>query len=351
MALKIDSLQGFHDHGFDTVIDVRSPSEFEEDHIPGAISLPVLNDEERARVGTVYSQVAAFEGRKLGAAMVARNAARHIEDALSGKDGGWRPLVYCWRGGQRSGSFATILRQIGWRVELVEGGYKSYRRSVQRFLYDAPWPGDVILLDGNTGTGKTALLPRLAARGVQVIDLEGLARHRGSVFGGFHADAQPSQKRFESLLAGALAACDPARPVLVEAESSKIGARIIPPALWQKMRSAPRLEVAAPIAARARYLLEAYDDIVADTGRLSDTVAELRPLQGAERVERWQQLIAEGALAALAEELMVHHYDPRYGRQRGGSSEPVAQFRADHLDAAGLETLADRLAAQIAGGV
>lgn len=349
MALKIDTLAEFLGHGYDAVIDVRTPSEYAEDHIPGAVNLPVLSDEQRARVGTVYSRVAAFEGRKLGAAMVARNAADHIETALADMDGAWRPLVYCWRGGQRSGSFATILRQIGWRVDLIEGGYKSYRRAVQGFLYGADWPGEVVLLDGNTGTGKTALLPLLAARGVQVIDLEGLARHRGSVFGGFADGAQPSQKGFESVLAAALLAADPARPLLLEAESSTIGARIIPPALWRKMRTAPRLQVAAPVAARVGYLLDAYADIVSDRARLAETVAALKAQQGAERVARWQGLIAAGDLAALAEELVVHHYDPRYGRQRGAETAPAAWFEAARLDPAGLADLADRLADWMGG--
>jgi tRNA 2-selenouridine synthase len=345
MALRFGTLQEFLAHGFDSVIDVRSPSEYAEDHVPGAISLPVFSDAERARVGTVYKQVSPFEARKLGAAILARNAARHIEGALAQRPGGWRPLVYCWRGGQRSAAFATILGQIGWRVEVVEGGYKSYRAEVQRFLYQARWPGRVVLLDGNTGTGKTALLDRLAARGVQVIDLEGLANHRGSLFGA--TGPQPAQKGFESALAFRLSLCDPGRPLVVEAESSKIGQRIIPPALWQPMQVAPRLEVSAPVSARVAFLLEAYADIVEDRARLEEIVAALHRLQGGERVARWQAMIASGDLAGLAEELITCHYDPRYTRQRG-AAEIHRSFHAERLDAAGLDVLADRLAAAVA---
>jgi tRNA 2-selenouridine synthase len=193
MPYRIDSLAEFARHGFDAVIDVRSPAEFAEDHLPGAISLPALSDAERAVVGTIYKQESPFRARKIGAAMVARNVAAHLDGPLAAMDGGWRPLVYCWRGGQRSGSVATILREVGWRVETVEGGYRSFRRAVVRALYDAAFPARVVLLDGNTGTAKTAVLARLKAMGAQVIDLEGLARHRGSLLGGM--GGQPRRRR------------------------------------------------------------------------------------------------------------------------------------------------------------
>ncbi|NNE86436.1 MAG: tRNA 2-selenouridine(34) synthase MnmH, partial [Silicimonas sp.] len=172
MVYALKSLGDLGDLHFDTIIDVRAPAEFAEDHIPAAINLPVLSDEERARVGTIYVQKSPFLARKIGAALVARNAAAHIEEHLMGFDGGWQPLVYCWRGGQRSGSFASILAQIGWRVETLEGGYQSYRRLVVDRLYQAAYPARPVLLDGNTGTAKTEVLARLPQYGVQVIDLE-----------------------------------------------------------------------------------------------------------------------------------------------------------------------------------
>jgi tRNA 2-selenouridine synthase len=194
--------------GFDTIIDVRSPSEYAEDHVPGAVSMPVLSDAERAEVGTIYTQESPFRARKIGAALVARNAARHIEERLMGMEGGWRPLVYCWRGGQRSGSFASILGQIGWRVEVLEGGYRTWRRLVVGRLYDADLGLRLIRLDGYTGTAKTALLAEVAALGGQVIDLEGLARHRGSILGDVEG-VQPAQKGFETALVQALDGLDP----------------------------------------------------------------------------------------------------------------------------------------------
>ena len=197
--------------GFDDIIDVRAPAEYAEDHLPGAINLPVLSDAERARVGTIYKQVSPFDARKLGAALVAANAARHLQGPLADRGGAWQPLVYCWRGGQRSGSFGTILSQIGWRVARVQGGYKAWRSLVVDRVQNGPIAAPVIVLDGNTGSAKTAILQRLAQRGHQVIDLEGLANHRGSLFGG-HPEGQPSQKMFEGRLAVALERSGPRPP-------------------------------------------------------------------------------------------------------------------------------------------
>ncbi|MCL4153006.1 UNVERIFIED_CONTAM: hypothetical protein GTU68_052311 [Idotea baltica] len=256
MPTAFSTLNDILNHGFDTVIDVRSPAEFAEDHVPGAINLPALSNEERARVGTIYVQETPFKARKIGAALVARNVAAHLDGPLKDMDGGWQPLVYCWRGGQRSGSFASILSQIGWRAEVVEGGYQSYRNLVHDALYETALPHRLILLDGNTGTAKTDILHRLNALGVQVLDLEGLANHRGSLLGAMEG-GQPAQKGFETALACALDALDPKRPVLVEAESSKVGARIVPPSLWSAMKAAPRIEIDAPLDARAQYLANA----------------------------------------------------------------------------------------------
>ena len=334
-------------HGFDDIIDVRAPAEFAEDHLPGAISLPVLSDDERARVGTVYKQVSPFTARKLGAALVARNAAAHLEGALADKPGGWRPLVYCWRGGQRSGSFATILSQIGWRVETLAGGYKAWRSLVVDAVYDTPIASRVVVLDGNTGSAKTEVLNLLPGLGVQVIDLEGLARHRGSLFGS--VGVQPSQKAFEGALAQALAALDPARPVVVEAESSKIGERRLPPEIWKAMVAAPRVAIAAPRAVRATYLARAYSDLTADAARLAATVEMLRPMQPAEVIEGWQALAGAGAFVTLADSLMEWHYDPRYGKHRARMEVPMVEIVAEDLSPAALPEVAARVAAAVRG--
>ncbi|MBS0564056.1 MAG: tRNA 2-selenouridine(34) synthase MnmH [Proteobacteria bacterium] len=346
----LPSLPALFDARFDAVIDVRSPAEYAEDHLPGAINLPVLDDEERARVGTIYKQQSPFLARKIGAALVARNAARHLEGPLAGLEGGWRPLVYCWRGGQRSGSFATILSQVGWRVEVLDGGYKAWRRLVIDALTDAPPPCGLWVLDGNTGSAKTELLHRLRGLGVQVVDLEGLANHRGSLFGHM-AGGQPGQKAFEGRLALALAGLDPARPVVVEAESSRIGDLLLPKGLWAAMGRAPRLRIAAPLTARARYLARAYADLTADAARLASVIDSLRPLHPAERIEEWQALAASGGFETLAEGLMREHYDPRYEKHRARfGSDADRELACDNLEPEALDVLAGRIAAAMGEG-
>ena len=333
--------------GFDAIIDVRSPSEFAEDHLPGALSMPVLSDAERAEVGTIYVQDSPFRARKIGAALVARNAARHIEERLMGEGGGWRPLVYCWRGGQRSGAFAWMLREIGWSAQTVDGGYRAFRRAVQSYLYDAPLPFRIVQLGGHTGTAKTALLPLLADRGVQVLDLEGLAQHRGSLLGA-RPEGQPSQKTFETRLAQALHRIDPARVLVVEAESSKIGRLILPPGLWQAMKAAPMVEITAPPEARARYLAEAYDDILSDADTLRARLQPLRFHRSHALVDRWEGMIAAGERLALCRSLAEDHYDPAYDKGLAARAPVVAaRIATDSLDEKALGALADRVAAAV----
>ena len=313
MLWTLDSVSALAGAPFDDVIDVRAPSEYAEDHLPGAISLPVLSDDERARVGTIYVREDRFKARRIGAALVARNAAAHIEERLADRDGAWRPLVYCWRGGQRSGSFAVILDQIGWRVGRLEGGYRSWRRLVSRMLYEGELPHRLVVLDGNTGSAKTDILHAVARLGGQVLDLEGLAAHRGSVLGAV-AGGQPSQKGFETRLASAVAALDPGRPTLVEAESSRIGERMVPPTLWKAMRAAPRIAVVAAPEVRAAYLVRAYRDLVVDADETAARLRTLVPLQGHARVEAWCGMAAAGEHEALARALIEEHYDPRYAK-------------------------------------
>ena len=327
MPVTLTSLADLAALPFDDILDVRSPAEYAEDRVPGAISLPALSNDERARVGTIYVQQDRFLARKIGAALVARNVASHLEGALADRDGGWRPLVYCWRGGQRSGSVAVILKQIGWRAETVEGGYRAYRRLVATALHDAPFPARVILIDGNTGTAKTRLLTHLAEQGAQVIDLEGLAAHRGSLFGPL-SYPQPSQKAFESDLAGQAAVLDPARPVFIEAESTRIGRINLPPSLVKAMQQAGAVRITAPMAARVAHLLDSYGDLTADPAALDAVLGQLVRYQGHKRVERWRALAAAGDFATLAAELMEHHYDPRYLRM----SRPEARRDLDLPD-------------------
>lgn len=347
MTLDLSSIKMCLDHGFDSVIDVRSPAEFAEDHIPGAINLPVLSDAERAQVGTIYKQQSPFTARKLGAALVFRNSATHIEHSLADHGGGWRPMVYCWRGGQRSGSFTWMLREIGWRAELVEGGYRTYRRLITKALYDTPLPNRLVQLGGYTGTAKTQLLNLINKQGVQVLDLEGLARHRGSLLGAMPG-GQSSQKAFESSLARALHALDPDKPVLVEAESSKIGNLNLPPSLWDAMKMAPWLEVTAPLSARVGYLAQAYQDILADTETLVKSLQPLRVHRGHALVDHWNELIAKGETRALCHSLAQDHYDPAYEKSMRTSAPTIIhRFHAADLTGAALNDLAVQIAQKV----
>lgn len=302
---------------FDTIIDVRTPAEFADDRIPGAVNLPVLSNEERAEVGTIYVQDSRFRARRLGAAMVARNVAFHLENGLAETPANFRPLLYCWRGGMRSGAMATILDQIGWRVGVIKGGYRTWRREVVAGLRDDTGPGwKLILLDGETGTAKSEILTRLAALNVQIIDLERLAAHRGSVFGGFADRAQPSQKYFESLLWRDLRGLNRDRPIIVEAESCRIGRCEIPSGFWKSMLAAPRLVVKAPASDRAAYLNTAYADIIKDGAAVFEAIDRLAPFHSKETIADWRELAVRGDYKRLAESLMREHYDPLYDRTR-----------------------------------
>jgi tRNA 2-selenouridine synthase len=300
--------------GFGAVIDARSEAEFAEDHLPGAVNWPSLNDAERQTIGTEYKQVSPFEARKRGAVLVARNIANHIEREVVGLGREWRPLVYCWRGGQRSGALATVLDQIGFSVSVLEGGYRSFRRAVIDEIETRPTLLDLRVVCGRTGTGKSRLLQSLSARGEQVLDLEGLACHRGSVLGLMPGVQQPSQKAFETGLWRALRGFDLRRPVFTEGESRTIGRLRVPEPLLECIRGAPVVHVEMPIESRVDLLLADYAHFVQDVEAFCVRLAALREVRGAATVERWQALARAGELPAVVKELLVEHYDPTYQR-------------------------------------
>jgi tRNA 2-selenouridine synthase len=309
---------------FDAIVDARSESEFAEDRLPGAVNWPTLNDEERHLVGTEYAQVSAFDARKRGAVLAARNIARHVERELPHATRDWRPLVYCWRGGQRSGSMALVLDQIGFQVHVLEGGYREFRRAVIAQLQSLPATLDLRVIVGRTGSGKSRLLGALAGAGAQVLDLEGIACHRGSVLGPLPGVPQPSQKHFETALWQALRAFDAARPVFVEGESRMIGRLRVPEALLERLRAAPCVVVDMPLQARVDLLMEDYAHFVVDAQALCERLATLREVRGAAVVERWQALALAGQTREVVRDLLAEHYDPIYTRSMQRHFERLA---------------------------
>ncbi|WP_296949686.1 tRNA 2-selenouridine(34) synthase MnmH [uncultured Massilia sp.] len=296
---------------FDTIIDARSESEFALDHLPGAINCPVLDDAQRILVGTTYKQVGAFEAKKLGAPLVAANIARHIETRFADKPKDWKPLVYCWRGGNRSGSMALIFAKIGWPVVQLEGGYKDFRAYVAADLERAP-ALDLRVICGTTGSGKSRLLETLASIGAQVLDLERLAAHRGSVLGHLPGEPQPSQKAFETAVWDRLRRFDPARPVFVESESKKVGNLRVPGALMERMRASPCIALQLSQARRVALLVEDYQHFVRDPSALNAQLEHLVQLHGRARIDAWHALATTGRMAELVDQLLVAHYDPAY---------------------------------------
>jgi tRNA 2-selenouridine synthase len=299
---------------FDAIIDVRSPAEFAEDHIPGAINCPVLDDEERKRVGTLYKQVNGFEAKKVGAALVAHNIARHIEALFVHHTREWQPLIYCWRGGNRSGAMTHILAKIGWPAVQLDGGYKEYRRHVNSALTQLPSLFTFQVVCGTTGSGKSRLLQTLAAQGAQVLDLEKLAAHRGSVLGILPSEPQPSQKAFESGLWQALRHFDAGRVVFIESESKKVGNLRVPEALMEKMRASSCLSISLSQPNRVKLLMQDYAHFVADPAGLNATLDCLIPMHGRETIARWQAMALSGQMEALVDALLRCHYDPAYLR-------------------------------------
>jgi tRNA 2-selenouridine synthase len=331
---------------YDAIIDVRSPSEYALDHIPGAISAPVLDDDERAKVGTLYKQVSAFEAKKTGAALVAKNVARHVESLFKDKPTTWRPLVYCWRGGKRSGAMALILRQIGWEAQTLEGGYRAYRRGVVEQLESLPESLEFVVIHGTTGSGKSRLLGALRRAGAQVLDLEDLAAHRGSVLGNLPGRPQPSQKMFESRVLAELSNFQTGKPVYVEGESKKIGQLQVPEALMGRMRASPCVALDAAVEVRVDLLLDEYRHFLEDRATLEAQLDCLVALHGREKIAEWKALAAQGAWREFVSRLLVEHYDPAYRRSSARNFVQLPQarpIRISRADDAAFTTAAQAL--------
>ncbi|MFZ5502262.1 MAG: tRNA 2-selenouridine(34) synthase MnmH [Pseudomonadota bacterium] len=331
---------------FDAIIDVRTPAEFSEDRIPGAINCPVLSDAERITVGTLYKQASPFEARKVGAALVAQNIAHHLQTRFHAHPKSWKPLIYCWRGGQRSGAMSIILAQVGWAAHKLEGGYKAYRRNVLDTLATLPPRLKFIVVCGPTGSGKSRLLAALANSGAQVLDLEKLAQHRGSILGNLPENKQPAQKGFDSELLSVLQQFAPGQPIYVEAESRKIGLITLPEALTEAMHRSPCLRLETPLATRVAGLLEDYRHY---TRQPETFIAHLQPLQrfhGTKQLEQWSAMIRAGDFDNMVAELLTVHYDPSYFRttfRNYGNLDHAPQLDLEDLSAGALQSVAQSL--------
>ena len=331
---------------FDAVIDVRSPGEFALDHIPGAVNHPVLSDAERVIVGTIHKQQSAFEAKKIGAAIVARNIASHIDATFRHHLKPWKPLVYCWRGGARSAAMAHVLRSIGWPAMQLDGGYKHWRAHLVADLAVLPAKFHYHVICGRTGSGKSRLLEALAATGAQVLDLEKLAAHKGSVLGDLPDTPQPSQKMFESQIWQALASFDATRPVYIEAESKKVGNLRVPQPLIDSMWQGRCFEVVTPAALRTTLLREEYVHLINDRGLLFQKLDCLKALHPAKQIATWKQLANDGNWNEFVNSMLLHHYDPAYQRSMFTNythARDANTLAAVYISADGFETLSRSL--------
>ncbi len=347
MALRritaADALHRLSD--FDSVIDARSESEHAEDHLPGAVNWPTLDDAERHAIGTEYKQVSAFDARKRGAVLAMRNIAAHVEREAPLRDRTWKPLVYCWRGGQRSGSLATVLDAIGFNVHVLEGGYREFRRAMLIDMEDLPASRSYRVVIGRTGSAKSRLLQALQAAGAQVLDLETLACHRGSVLGPEPGRPQPSQKAFESAVWQSLRGFDASRPVFAEGESRTIGRLRIPESLLVRLRASPVLQVQMSLPARVAFLLQDYAHFVDDVDSFCQRLQALVEVRGHGVVSSWQQRARSGEIAGVVEELLTLHYDPIYLRSMQRNFEQFNEAQPLELPDGRTATLATAAAA------
>ena len=347
-ALRLNRTTG-PEQGFSAVIDARSEAEYALDCLPGAVNWPSLSNAQRVLVGSLYKQQGAFEAQKIGAALVAANISRHIEQHVLQLPRAWSPLVYCWRGGKRSHALAHVLSQIGFAVFVIDGGYKAFRQTVVESLPERVAPIAWRVICGPTGSGKTRLLQALSQVGAQVLDLEALARHRSSVLGLVPGQAQPSQKRFDTLVWQALGQFDPLRPVFVESESRKVGNLCIPLALLQAMRASRCLKVQTATELRVQLLLEDYPHFVQDAELFCERLQTLVDLRGHATVDAWCLAARQGQICMVVRQLLEQHYDPSYlqSSQRNFSLWAQAEsVSIDDISEAAMIRVATSLACQ-----
>ena len=309
---KHKKIKRWNSKKYDTIIDVRSPSEFEIDHIVGAINCPILYDDERQKVGTIYKQISSFKAKIIGSCLSAKNIAFHIEKEFLEKKGSWKPLIYCWRGGQRSKAFSIVLSEVGWRTYQLSGGYKEYRNDIIKYLDNIGMKLKIILISGKTGSAKTKILHSIRDQGAQILDLEGLARHKGSLLGAIPNLKQPSQKFFESLLFYEINKLNLKKNIFIEAESSKVGNVHIPKSIWSNMILSKRIEVVADVNTRAKFLIDDYQYMCKNPILIKPMIKGLKSRLSNNLIDSWEKLIDEKKWFELTKSFLENHYDSSY---------------------------------------
>ena len=333
----------WRDNGRTEIIDVRSPSEFKIDHIPGAINIPILNDEERQKVGTLYKQVKTFKAKILGDSLISKNISKFLNTELSNKNGSWTCLIYCWRGGQRSRSLAIILNEIGWRVKILKGGYKTYRKKIINELNVMP-EFDFKIIQAQTGTAKTKILDNLNILNAQVLDLERLANHRGSLLGKEIKESQPSQKYFETLINENLNKFNPSKPVFLESESSKIGDLHLPIKLWAKLNLSERILLRAPLRKRVEFLVNEYKHLTDDPSLIKPFINGMKGRYSNNKIKYWSELIENKSWDDFVQNILEIHYDPMYAYSEKKHFEKIKfKLNLNNLDKLSIDNTAKKI--------
>ena len=291
---------------------MRSENEFADDHIPSSINLPVLNNKERIIIGTQYKENS-FEARKKGAALISNNISKIIKkDLFNKKD---KILIYCWRGGLRSLSLYLVLKQIGFDVEILEDGYKSYRRHVVQFFEDEIEQFNFNQIKGVTGVGKTLFLKNLE-KSTQVLDLEGIANHKGSILGDIPKFKQPNQKMFETKLFEKLESLNRKKKIWVEAESIKIGKLNIPSKLWKKMDEGISVKLKSTVDERVKFILKDYKYFTKEPELMSNAMLVLKKIIKKDDYRVIEENLKNGDYMNFVKSLINHHYDKAYKKTR-----------------------------------
>lgn len=323
------------------VMDVRSPSEFNQGHIPGALNIPLFDDEERRVVGTTYKQInresAMYRGLEFAGAKLASLAREGVR--ATGREK--KLLIHCWRGGMRSASMAWLFETMGIRCILLEGGYKSYRRYIHSLMAGSL---NLRVIGGKTGSGKTEILLQLKAMGEQIIDLEDLAHHKGSAFGALGEPDQPTTEQFENNLGRMITDLDPGKITWVEDESRNIGKCVIPGDLYEQMRLSETLFLDIPRESRARYLVGQYADHEKEA--LKACIERIHRKLGGDRAKEAMQAVDAGDFYHTAM-ITLHYYDKAYMHSLEKNHERVEVLQIGEVDPqASAQTLLKRTGKQ-----